>query len=92
LPCIHGIFTNGIEMKLVLLYTVLVSMYDSDEIVGKCAIYDDTYNTTCTVNGEEVKGVIDIKGLIWAHSVEESFVLRPRGSADQQESVSTSDL
>lgn len=70
-------------MKLILLYTVLVSMYGSNEIVGECDIYDNTYNTNCTVNGVEMKGVIDHKGLIWAHSEEESHVLKPRGTADQ---------
>ena len=70
-------------MKLILLYTVLVSMYGSDEIVGECEIYEDTYDTTCMVNGEEMKGIVDNRGLIWAHSENESHVLAPRGTADQ---------
>jgi|GEM_PF-3043596 len=79
-------------MKLVLLYTVLVSLYGSDEIVGECNIYDNTYDTTCTVNGEAMKGVIDIKGLIWAHSAGESHVLRPQGTTDQSGIELTSGL
>jgi len=57
-------------------------MYGSEEIVGECAIYENTYETTCTVNGEEVKGVLDIKGLISARSSNKSYVLKPRGSVD----------
>ena len=79
-------------MKLVLLYTVLVSLYGSDEIIGECAIYDNTYDTACMINGEEMKGVIDHKGLIWAHSLEESYVLKPRGTPDQSSFEVTSRL
>ena len=72
-------------MKLVLLYTVLVSMYGSEEIVGECVIYKNTSATTCIVNGEDAKGVIDRNGLISAYSSDKSYVLKPRGSANYPE-------
>ncbi|MEM7401914.1 MAG: hypothetical protein AAF304_08210 [Pseudomonadota bacterium] len=77
-------------MKLILLYTVLVSIYGSDEIVGECDIYENSYDTTCTVNGKAMKGVLDHKGLIWAHSSDESIVLKPRGEADKKVTANTS--